>query len=179
MKTRLLAALAVLTIATTASADVYDAAEPPVQKSRYVGVTTSGGVGVGLFRLGANIDAGLRLGSSPWFVRAQFATGLSAGFQTSGVFTELRGGLEARHCAGYVTRVCVLAGADAGASHDSIGRIDDTSMSSSSVTPMIIPRASLEVGNTVRMRTIVEVPMVGGSDPGTGVTLALGVSTTF
>ncbi len=178
MKTRLLAALAVLTVASTASADVYDASEAPVQKDRYVGVTTSGGVGVGLFRLGANIDAGQRLGSSPWFVRAQFATGLSGGLQTSGVFTELRGGLEARRCAGYMTRVCVLAGADAGASHDRIDSTDDA-MPSSSIVPMIIPRASLEVGDTVRMRTIVEVPMIGGSDPGTGVTVALGVSTTF
>jgi len=180
MMTRLLAALAVLTVATTASADVYDATEAPAQKDRYLGVTTTGGASDSFLRLGISADGGHRIGSSVWFIHAQAATGVSGSLFARGRFTALRGGLEARRCAGYDTQVCVLAGADAGVMHDTFEvTTQGNTMSGSSNMPMIVPRASVEIGSTVRVRAIVEAAVYGGPDPETGVNVALGLGYAF
>jgi hypothetical protein len=180
MKTTLLAALAALTVATTASADVYDASEAPPQKDFYVGASTSGGASSSMFYLGVSADAGYRIASSVWFIHGQASTGVSGSLFAKGRFTSYRAGLEGRRCAGYVTQVCVLAGADVGVMRDTFTFTEDNeTMTDSLSRPMVIPRASLEVGSTVRLRAIVEMPMYGGGDPETGVNIAIGLGYAF
>src|ERR1044071_4198701 len=64
---------------------------------------------------GAVIDAGQRLGRLPWFVRGTFEAGAVARSDEAGtgVFTELRGGLEDRWCRGG-GMLCGSAGLDVG-----------------------------------------------------------------
>lgn len=180
MKTTLLAALAVMTIATTASADVYDATEAPPQKDRYIGASTSGGASSSMFYLGVSADAGHRIASSVWFIRGQASTGLSGSLFAKGRYSAYRGGLEARKCAGYVTQVCVLAGADVGVIRDAFTVMANNEAAMGSVSrPMVVPRAGLEIGSSVRLRAIAEMPMYGGSDPETGVNLSIGLGYAF
>jgi len=180
MKTLLLAALALVTSVATASADVYDATQAAPQKDRYLGVATTGGASDSLFRLGIIADGGHRIASSVWFIHAQGSTGLSGSLYARGRFTSLRGGLEARRCAGQVTRLCVFGGGDIGVMLDAFTvTAHGETMSAETRMPMVVPRAGVEIGSSIRVRAIAEVPLYGGPDPETGVNVTLGLAYAF
>jgi hypothetical protein len=180
MLTRLLATLAALTTATaTASAEVDDdGGEVVPSAARYVGVTSRGGVSDGTFRLGAGAEGGYRVADSSWFIHAQGETGITASSSASGRYNALRAGLEARRCAGFTSQlVCGFLGADAGVMHDSYTTVDE--QIGSSEVAMVVPRAGIEAGTTVRPRAIVEAPLYGGDGAKTGVNVSLGVAYAF
>jgi hypothetical protein len=115
---------------------------------------------------GAMIDGGQRLGRSPWFVRGTFEAGAVARSDEAGtgVFTELRGGVEDRWCRGG-GMLCGAAGLDAGVRR---GYFDHaiftvtgarTSFHESLDSIVVVPRLMIDAGGRIRFRGALELPV--------------------
>ena len=115
---------------------------------------------------GALIDAGQRLGRLPWFVRGTFEAGAVARSDEAGtgVFTELRGGVEDRWCRGG-GMLCGSAGLDVGVRR---GYFDHaiyavngsrTEFHESLNSIVAAPRLTIDAGGRIRFRGVLELPV--------------------
>lgn len=115
---------------------------------------------------GAIIDAGQRLGRLPWFVRGTFEAGAVARSDEPGhgVFTELRGGLEARSCQSG-GMLCGSAGADVGVrrgyfDHVLYAQNGSRSEFTESLDSIVaVPRLTIDAGGRIRFRGVLELPI--------------------
>jgi hypothetical protein len=99
----------------------------------------------------------MRLSNTPLFVRAAVAGGVSG---SEGRWQQARIGVEARGC---VARewVCAFGGVDAGYQHDHV--IDDLLFTdamheTNAHDLLLVPRAGLEVGKQIKLRSSLELP---------------------
>jgi len=115
---------------------------------------------------GALIDAGQRLGRMPWFVRGTFEGGAVARSDEPGhgVFTELRGGLEARACQGG-GMLCGSVGADVGVRRGYFNHVlyapngSRAEFTESLDSIVAVPRLTVDAGGRIRFRGVLELPL--------------------
>lgn len=183
----LTAALLLTLAARAASAESYDATKAAKPTQGYLGVGGSLGVQRAIMG-GMSIDGGTRMGDTPLFARGQLTGGKSG---TDGSFVQLRGGVEARGCA-FRNLVCAFGGIDAGYQRDHV--IDDQLFSNEQTEIdahdlVLIPRAGIEAGTKIRLRTALELPLYKrldqnddnamDSQAGAGLALTFGVAGVF
>ncbi len=157
MKLAALAAVTLAALSSTASADVYDAMQPPARSRGYVSAMTSGGVD-SLFRIGGAIEGGVRIGESRLFARGQIGGGRSASFHDAGNYQQVRAGLEGRTCGGRPEALCAFAGADLAFTRDVVVSDEDV-MDTESHAIGLVPRIGAEIGEKLRLRAAIEVPL--------------------
>ncbi len=182
-----LAVVVTLTGAVTSAAAERNAATQPAQHGKgYLGVGMTLGVHRS-FKSGMFVDGAKRMGTSAVFVRGQL-TGGSSGDDT-GSFTQMRVGIETRTCtAGRL--VCAFAGTDVGYQRDNISNDKEGLglMDIDAHDAILVPRAGLEVGTKIRLRTAIEAPLYQRLDAseahysdrsGAGLGLSLAIAGVF
>lgn len=182
MTSTLLSLLTLVALATPASAEPYDATEPPVASRGYLAVSSVGGIDQ-YFRLGLSVEGGYRIADSRVFVRGQASMGASAGWLERGTYQQVRGGVEAKQCAGQPEALCAFAGADLGFTRDALSDVEGAMpMHAVEHDLAFIPRVGGEVGQRIRVRAAVELPMyrlTADSRHEVGVGVTAGVGYTF
>ena len=128
---------------------------------------------------GIQLEAGLRLGSSPFYARGAVEGGAAAALFDNGDYTTYRLGLEARLCG----RRCWFAGIDGAVRNAALVHHFDAGMP---VTDhyddgLIIPRVGIDIGRGhLHGRFAVEVPTAFDSeDTQVGIAAAAAVSYAF
>jgi len=160
------AVLAVMLVASVASADERDPldAHAPGTPTGYL----SGGASVdatqGFTSSGILLEAGARLGDTPWFAHAVGIAGtIHRGDEAGrGTFGEGRIGLEGRSCA-YAGMMCAGAGVDVGVIRADFHHLTYTAGEArwdESLNGFVaVPRAIFDGGGRVRFRFVVELPL--------------------
>jgi len=187
LKSFALVTAALALTAATASAESYDATQPVAASNGYFGAGATIGAARGI-KGGMFIDGAKRLGETPLFVRGQMTGGKSG---SEGSYTQFRAGIEARGCVAQQF-VCAFGGVDAGYQRDHmVERLIFTGENETidANDLVAVPRAGLEVGRKIRLRSIIEAPlynrlgapseMTTSNDRGAGLMLSLAVAGTF
>lgn len=179
MKTTSLGLLLLAALASPVAAEPYDATEAPRRSRGYVGVTTHGGFDR-LFRVGLAVEGGWQVRDGV-FVRGLVSGGASGAWRENGHYQQLRAGVEARTCAGRPESLCAFGGADLGYVRDALR--SDAGMSAVAHGAQLVPRVGGELGERVRLRVALELPMtsqIGVDGAGSiGLALTAGVAVTY
>lgn len=172
-----LASLFALT--SVAAAESYDATQPAPKSGAYVSLDTTI-MGLRSVHLGGGIGGGMRLKSSPLFVRGAVLGGPE---DASGSFQQVRAGLEGRGCFAREW-LCAFGGLDVGYGHEhAITRplFSNETMETDAHDFLILPRVGVEAGKVVKLRLALEMPVMERLDEdedvkGIALTGGLGVA---
>jgi hypothetical protein len=170
----------VVTVASSASAETFDATVPLPHKNAYAEVGASFGM-QRAFHGGLQVDGGIRLGDTPMFVHALLASGKSG---SDGSYQQARGGIEARACIAQ-DWLCGFSGVDIGYQHDHV--VDEMLLSTnvymtSSHDAIAVPRAGVEIGHALKFRVALELPLYQSIDEdqrGVGTEISAGLGYAF
>jgi hypothetical protein len=191
--------LAITLTSSLARAQSYvdpDDEEPGVPDAREVNKSPDGYVAAGVvtgkdkYELhGGALEGGHRIAKLPLFGRVMGVAGTTSLRSGRGTYTEARGGVEARTCS-RTGRLCGSVGLDLGIHRASFTPyVQDTAFQKPATTAVdpnqfdsfiTVPRLTLDGGNRVRVRGVLEFPRHDrDNEPtvtGVSVSLALGVA---
>lgn len=161
-KPLLLVAAALAASSSVARAESVEPAPAAAPRGTYVHVDASAGL-MRDFRTGIAIEAGRRIGDTPFFAHAL----VHGGAQTrDGKFVQARVGGDARLCS-RKERVCGIAAADVGYQYDHAHTSSPFSGMDEVVKAhdlLLVPRLAVEAGGRLRVRLAVEVPLAARLD---------------
>jgi len=184
MKTIVIALAAAAALTAPATADTLSGSTVAAKTSYsrgYLAAGAGGGVDT-ISRMGLHVEGGVQLGHPRLVARGQIGVGIDPSrLIDTDTYTQVRAGLEARHCERGTTIACLLVGADVAYTRDvdrSYGfRPNETTVQ---YRPSAVPRIGAEVGDRIRVRALIEIPvyreptMDGPLTVGLAATLAAG-----